>query len=59
MLSFGVDTKTLGLSDKPLHKLIDVEGIKMVFTTNLHDLDTDQVSKKVLWGSLQQIKVNG
>lgn len=56
VLSFGVATQTLGLAEQPLHQLFVVDDIKFVFTKNLHDLDADQLSKKVLWGSLQQLK---
>jgi len=56
VLSFGVATQTLGLAEQPLHQLFVADDIKFVFTKNLHDLDTDQLSKKMLWGSLQQLK---
>jgi len=56
ILSFGVAMRTLGLAEQPLHQLFVVDSVKFVFTKNLHDLDSDQVSKKILWGSLQQLK---
>ena len=56
ILSFGVAMRTLGLAEQPLHQLFVVDNVKFVFTKNLHDLDSDQVSKKILWGSLQQLK---
>lgn len=58
-LSFGVEAITLGLSAQTLHQLVNVGDTRMVFTSNLHELDSDQASKKVLWGSLQQLKNNG
>ncbi|RZL50655.1 MAG: hypothetical protein EOP00_03280 [Pedobacter sp.] len=56
LLSFGVEAKTLGLSELPLHQLVKSGDKTMVFTSNLHDLDSDQASKKILWGSLQKLK---
>lgn len=56
LLSFGVGAKTLGLSEQPLHQMFPLDGTRMIFTTNLHDLDTDTASKKLLWATLQQIK---
>ena len=56
VLSFGVTAQQLELAEQPLHQLSVVENIQFVFANNLHDLDSDQTSKKVLWGSLQQLK---
>lgn len=56
LLSFGVTAQQLELAEQPLHQLSATENIQLVFTNNLHDLDSDQASKKVLWGSLQQLK---
>lgn len=56
VLSFGVGAKQLDLPEQTLHQLSLLENIQFVFTHNLHDLDSDQLSKKVLWGSLQQLK---
>ncbi|TKC12115.1 hypothetical protein FA048_00410 [Pedobacter polaris] len=56
ILAFGVDAKQLGIAESPLHQLAQHGKSRIVFTTNLHDLDADQASKKVLWTSLQQIK---
>jgi len=57
VLSFGVDFANLGLSEKPLHQLFETDNVQMIFTKNLHELDSDQVSKKMLWTTLQQLKV--
>ena len=56
LISFGVGAKTLGLAEQALHQLSKLEQTRMIFTTNLHDLDSDQVSKKLLWATLQQLK---
>ncbi|MEE1947084.1 hypothetical protein VRU48_18305 [Pedobacter sp. KR3-3] len=56
VLSFGVTAQQLDLAEQPLHQLAMLENIQFVFTHNLHSLDSDQQSKKVLWGSLQQLK---
>jgi len=55
LLAFGVSARQLGLGDFPLHQLVAHENVKMVFTANLHALNSDQQSKKILWASLQQI----
>ena len=56
VLAFGVNPLKLQLAEQSLHQLSQVGETKFIFTTNLHDLDTDQTSKKVLWASLQKIK---
>ena len=56
VLSFGVDTQQLGLATQPLHQLFKLENMRLIFTSNLHDLDSDQAGKKILWTSLQQLK---
>ncbi|WP_199138792.1 hypothetical protein [Pedobacter sp. ASV12] len=56
VLSFGVTAQQLELAEQPLHQLAMLENIQFVFTHNLHSLDSDQQSKKMLWGSLQQLK---
>ncbi|MES2650438.1 MAG: hypothetical protein V4663_01795 [Bacteroidota bacterium] len=56
LIAFGVDADVLDLPPQPLHQLIHYNDIKLLFAKNLHDLDTDQASKKILWTSLQQLK---
>ena len=56
MIAFGVDAVDLNVPVQPLHQLINYEEATLLFAKNLHDLDTDQVSKKILWTSLQQLK---
>jgi hypothetical protein len=56
VLAFGVEAADLGLPQQVQHQLINYGDIKLVFTTNLADLDQDQASKKLLWASLQQLK---
>lgn len=56
VLAFGVNPKQLGLAEQALHQLNQVGEAKLVFTKNLHDLDSDQTSKKILWTSLQKLK---
>lgn len=58
VLSFGVSTQQLGLDQQPLHQITTLGQTRFVFTKNLHELDGDQVSKKILWTSLQQLKSN-
>lgn len=56
VLAFGVMPNQLGLSEQPFNQFVPHLDTKLIFTKNLHDLETDQASKKVLWTSLQQIK---
>lgn len=56
MIAFGVNAIDLNLPTQPLHQLINYAEATLLFAKNLHDLDTDQVSKKILWTSLQQLK---
>lgn len=55
VLAFGVNPAQLAMAEQPLHQLNQIGETKLVFTTNLHDLDSDPASKKVLWTSLQQL----
>ncbi len=55
LLSFGVSPMELGLVENSLHQLHSSEGVKMIFTHNLHDLDADLTSKKTLWGTLKNL----
>lgn len=56
VLAFGVFPKQLGLAEQRMHELKEVGETKFIFTTNLHDLDRDQTSKKILWSNLQKLK---
>jgi hypothetical protein len=56
VLSFGVETQQLGLATQALHQLFNLGDTRFIFTSNLHDLDSDQASKKILWANLQQLK---
>ena len=56
VLAFGVFPNQLGLNEQPLNQFVAHNDSKLIFTKNLHDLDTDPTSKKLLWASLQQIK---
>ena len=55
VISFGVTPATLGLAEQLRHQLNLVNNIKMIFTHNLHDLDTDLTAKKALWGTLKNL----
>ncbi|MFD0939250.1 hypothetical protein [Pedobacter boryungensis] len=56
VLSFGVGTQQLGLATQALNQLFTVGNTRLIFTSNLHDLNSDQPSKKILWTTLQQLK---
>lgn len=56
MIAFGVTPTDLDLPSQPMHQLVNHEGTMLLFAKNLHDLDADQASKKILWASLQQLK---
>lgn len=55
LLSFGVLPAELGV-DYPVNQLCLMDNVKMVFTSNLHELSADKETKKILWTSLQKLK---
>jgi len=57
LLSFGVLPNTLGLAEHSLHQLYILQNIQMIFTHNLHALDTDIAAKKTLWGTLKTLNI--
>ncbi len=57
LLSFGVSSNELGLGQQLLHQLHSLQNIQMIFTHNLHALETDMAAKKTLWGTLKNLKV--
>ena len=57
MIAFGVAPAELDLPTQPFHQLVSYSEATHVFAKNLHDLDADLASKKILWASLQQLKV--
>ncbi|MEJ5993073.1 hypothetical protein WG904_01490 [Pedobacter sp. Du54] len=57
MIAFGVEPMELDLPTHPMHQLVTYNEAKHVFAKNLHELDSDLTSKKILWASLQQLKI--
>jgi hypothetical protein len=55
VLSFGVEAEHLDLPVQTLHQLSILNNIRMIFTLNLHDLDSDVMAKKLLWANLQKL----
>jgi len=55
VFAFGVAPTTLGLDEMQLHQLHELNNIKFIFTHNLHDLDSDIPSKKILWATLKTL----
>ncbi|MBO9674507.1 MAG: hypothetical protein J7577_13750 [Sphingobacteriaceae bacterium] len=56
MLSFGVEIAALKLNLTWQNEIIIHENTKIIFSPNLHHLDSDITAKKTLWGHLQKIK---
>lgn len=56
ILSFGVECQQLSIAAQPANQLNEFQDVKLVFTSNLHDLDGDQTAKKMLWATLQKLK---
>lgn len=56
LIAFGVDAVALGLPEQRIHELVQINDVKLLFAKNLHELETDQASKKILWTSLQLLK---
>jgi hypothetical protein len=57
MIAFGVAPAELDLPAQTFHELVAYHEATHVFAKNLHDLDADLASKKILWASLQQLKI--
>lgn len=57
LLAFGVSPSHLGLPDQALHQLVEQRGVGYLFTSNLHDLHNDPLTKRSLWASLQALKL--
>ena len=55
VIAFGVAPTALGLQDQNLHQLSIYNETKLIFTHNLHDLETDIPAKKTLWGTLKNL----
>jgi len=53
LFSFGVTPEQLGLPVMAQHTVVHYEGVKMIFSNDLHQLSSDQLGKKTLWGSLK------
>jgi hypothetical protein len=56
LLSFGVEAEKLGIAPLPYHLLHNLGTTRLILTSNLHELDKDQPSKKTLWATLQTLK---
>ncbi|WP_133556402.1 hypothetical protein [Pedobacter duraquae] len=57
LFAFGVTPQQLGLPDVAPHAVSEYESVNMIFSTNLHQLSSDQQGKKMLWGSLKQMNL--
>ena len=57
LFAFGVTPQQLGLPDVAPYTVSQYESVNMIFSTNLHQLSSDQQGKKMLWGSLKQMKL--
>ncbi|WP_421938339.1 hypothetical protein [Pedobacter sp.] len=56
MLSFGVEISALKLNLTWQNEIILHGSTRIIFAPNLHQLDSDIIAKKSLWGNLQKIK---
>lgn len=55
VFAFGVSPAQLTLPAYSSNAIVEVEGIRMIFSTELKALDQDAATKKALWGSLQKL----
>jgi hypothetical protein len=55
VFAFGVSSEHLNLPAQTLHELAVVEDTKIIFTHNLHALDSDLPAKKALWATLKNL----
>lgn len=56
--AFGLSPQTLGMAPQPQHVLIQQGEVNAIFSSELHALEGDLPSKKILWKSLQQLKLS-
>jgi DNA polymerase III psi subunit len=55
VFAFGVSPAQLALPACSSNTIVEVEGVRMIFSTELKALDQDAATKKALWGSLQKL----
>lgn len=55
VFAFGVSPAQLTLPACSSNTIVEVQGIRMIFSTELKALDQDATTKKALWGSLQKL----
>ena len=55
IFSFGVPPEKLQMSAQPMNVVVKKDDVMLVFSTELKQLNADQNSKKILWGSLKQL----
>ncbi|RZM27784.1 MAG: hypothetical protein EOO88_11415 [Pedobacter sp.] len=57
LFAFGVTPDQLGLPVTAQHTATQYNSVTMIFSSDLHQLSTDQQGKKMLWGSLKQMNL--
>lgn len=57
VFAFGVNPDELGLPGLAYNSIVNKDQSKLIFSSNLDALSGDAATKKVLWGSLKQIKL--
>lgn len=55
LFAFGVSPAQLGLPAHPQNSLVTEGNIRMIFSSELKQLDADPGAKKTLWASLKQL----
>jgi DNA polymerase III psi subunit len=57
ILTFGVNSVQLGIADYPQHTVVTHEGVKLMFSADLHQLSMDLNMKRALWSALKDMKL--
>lgn len=57
ILTFGVGAAQLGLGEYPQHKVITHEGVRLMFSADLHELSMDMNIKRALWTALKEMEL--
>jgi hypothetical protein len=57
ILTFGVKPVQLGIKDYPQHTVITHEGVRMMFSADLHELSMDTNIKRALWMALKEMEL--
>jgi hypothetical protein len=57
IFAFGVSPLQLGLDDYPIHRLIEHQGVQVIFSADLHQMSSEKALKIALWACLKEMQL--